>query len=38
MRKLNKYMVSQTLIQTWFVEAFDEEDAVFQAQSLLVGL
>jgi hypothetical protein len=32
MRKLNKYMVSQTLIQTWFVEAFDEEDAVFQAQ------
>ena len=32
MRKLNKYMVSQTLIHTWFVEAFDEEDAVFQAQ------
>ena len=32
MRKLNKYMVSQTLIQTWFVEAFDEEDALFQAQ------
>ena len=32
MRKLNKYMVSQTLVHTWHVEAFDEEDALFQAQ------
>jgi hypothetical protein len=32
MRKLNKYMVSQTIVETWFVEAFDEEDALFQSQ------
>ena len=32
MRKLNKYMVTQTLVHTWHVEAFDEEDALFQAQ------
>jgi len=32
MRKLDKYMVSQTIVETWFVEAFDEEDALFQSQ------
>jgi hypothetical protein len=32
MQKLNKYSVTQNVIYTWYVEAFDKDDALDQAR------